>query len=61
MHDECAYCAADEHFGAGRKKAFLAIAQNTIFLLYYSDECFSAGDEDVESACSNFHPTQLHM
>ena len=42
--------------------------QNASFLLYYSDERFSAGDERfsagderVESERSNFRPTQLHM
>ena len=31
------------------------------YFLYYSDERFSAGDELIESAGSNFCPTQLHM
>ena len=61
IHDECVYCAADEHFGTRRKNAFSAIAQKAFFLLYYSDERFSAGDENAESERSNFHPTQLHM
>ena len=54
-------CAADEHFGAGTKNAFRAIVQNAFFLLYYSDERLSDGDEHVESDRSNFRPTQLHM
>ena len=29
------------------KKSFCAIAQNALFLLYYSDERFSAGDERI--------------
>ena len=35
-----------------------AIAQNVLFLLYYSDKCFRAGDKHVESARSNFRPTR---
>ena len=50
IDDKRIYCAADEHFGAGSK------AQNTFFLLYYSDNRFSAGDKHVESSCSNFRP-----
>ena len=52
---------ADEHFTAGRKNVFSAIAPNSFFCLYFSDERFSAGDKRIESARSNFHPTQLHM
>ena len=37
------------------------IAQNAFFLLYYSDDRFSTGDERVEQAHSNLGPTQLHM
>ena len=61
VDDERIYCTADEHYGVGRKDAFCTIAQNAFFLLYYSDERFSAGDERVESTHSNFHPTQLHI
>ena len=32
--------------------------QNAFFLLYYSNQRFSAGEERIESARSNFHPTQ---
>ena len=38
------------------EKMFCASAQNARFLLYHSDECFSAGDERVETVRSNFHP-----
>ena len=40
----------------GRKYEFCPTAQNTFFLLYYSDERFSGGDECVKTARSNFHP-----
>ena len=44
-----------------KKYAFYAIVQNIFFLLYYGDDHFSAGDEHVESAHSNFWPMPLHM
>ena len=48
--------------GAGRKNAFCSIAQNAFFLLYYSDERLSAGDEDVESARFKLPPnTATHV
>ena len=37
------------------------IVQNAFFLLYHSDNHFSAGDESVENARSNFRSTHLHM
>ena len=49
----------------GGKNAFCAIVQslvqNAFFFLYDSAKHFSAGDKHIESARSNFHPTQLHM
>ena len=40
---------------------FCAIAQNTFFLVYYSDERFSAGDERVESAFKLLPNTATHV
>ena len=42
----------------GEKKRVL---RESAFLLYYSDDSFGAGDDPVESARSNFHPTKLHI
>ena len=46
----------------GRKNAFCATAQNTLFVIYYSNERFSAGDECVESALFKLPPhTATHV
>ena len=43
------YCAADEHFDARRKNVFCIIGQNTFFLLYYNDECFSTENNALKA------------
>ena len=59
IDDKRVYCAADKHFGVGRKCVLRNRAKH-ILLVYYGDDRFIAGDERVESAPSNFQPTQLH-
>ena len=41
--------------------AVTVLQMNTLVQREKNDERFSARDEDVESANSNFSPTQLHM
>ena len=52
-HKHMLYCRRKKE---RKKNAFCAIAQNTFFFLFYSDECYNAGDKRVESVHSNFHP-----